>query len=277
MDEVVLVKDPPLDLVEGVVHELAAYTIAFLRVGGDVQNPPADLLGSGVLVSAGTKRAILTAHHVVQVLPTTGRIGLFLGRTTQPHTIDAGGASVLKIGRGTRDDVGPDLAAIVLSPVVAGSIQAIKSFVNLDRCRDQLLNDPPAVDLGVWFAQGFLDERTTVGFDRTEPDLTKYFYNFTGMGGPDGIQQLGAYDYFNLPVSPDARATTPTNWGGMSGGGVWQVPFKREGERLVHLRPLLSGTMFYQQPTNPSTCEIRCHGRRSLYEVAYTAILGEGA
>ena len=55
----------------------------------------------------------------------------------------------------------------------------------------------------------------------------------------------------------------------MSGGGMWQVPFKREGSALTYLSPFLSGVMFYQQPTTPTECGVRGHGRRSIYEVAY--------
>ena len=44
MDEVVLIKDLPADLVDTVVHELTAYTIAFLRVDQGVANRPADLV-----------------------------------------------------------------------------------------------------------------------------------------------------------------------------------------------------------------------------------------
>ena len=39
------------------------------------------LLGSGTLVSVGSIRAVLTAHHVVSILPSEGRLGLILG----PH------------------------------------------------------------------------------------------------------------------------------------------------------------------------------------------------
>jgi hypothetical protein len=272
MDDVVLIKDLPPSLIDTVVQELSAYTIAFLRVGESSANPPADLLGSGVLVSVGSTRAILTAHHVIEVLPETGRIGLFLGRTAQPHSIDLGGISILRLARGTYDATGPDLAAILLSSPIAGSIQAKKSFISLDRHREQALDAPPAVNDGAWFAQGFLEERTTVGFDRTEPDLTKYFYNFTGLGGPEHFEQAGEHDYFDLPVSNDARSVAPTRWGGMSGGGVWQVPFKRTGADLLHLPPLLSGLMFFQKPTTATTCGVRCHGRRSIYRFVYGAL-----
>ena len=175
MDEVVLIMDLPPTLTDAVIQDLMSYTIAFLRVDHNATNPPADLLGSGVLLSIGSRRAILTAHHVVQVLPTTGRIGLFLGRTGQPHTIDPQGISILKIARGTHDAVGPDLAAILLAPQIAGAIEAKKIFYNLEKRRDRLLNYPPELRDGAWFAQGFLEERTTVGLDPVESGFTKYF------------------------------------------------------------------------------------------------------
>ena len=275
MDEIILAKNLPGPLIESTIQRLAAYTIAFLRIGAEAKNPPADLIGSGVLVSAGARRAILTANHVAEVLPKSGRICLFLNRTSQPHTVACDGVVSVKVARGHEEARGPDLSVIILSPPVAGSIASIKSFFNLDNCRDQLLNDPPPSDLGAWFAHGFLDERTTVGFDRTEPDLTKYFYNFTGVGAPGVVEQLGKFDYFDLRVSDEARSEVPTRWGGMSGGGVWQVPFKRVGAEIVDQPALLSGLMFYQHPTTPTSCGVRCHGRLSLYQSAFSAITGE--
>ncbi|MCI0639674.1 MAG: hypothetical protein L0Y70_11405 [Gemmataceae bacterium] len=115
MDDIVLVKDLPHALIEDVIKELACSTVGFLRID-QARGPDADLLGSGVLVSVGAQRAILTAHHVLEVLPTSGRIGLLLGRTTQPHSIDTGGVSVLKIARGTQDSVGPDIGAGAVGP-----------------------------------------------------------------------------------------------------------------------------------------------------------------
>jgi hypothetical protein len=60
----------------------------------------------------------------------------------------------------------------------------------------------------------------------------------------------------------------------MSGGGLWQIPLKRQGSGLVHLPPLLSGILFYQQPTTATECGVRGHGRRSVYERAYKRIQG---
>jgi hypothetical protein len=274
MDDLVQVKDLPPTLIEAVVQQLAHYTIAFLRPKSVGNEWDADLLGTGVLVATGRQRAILTAHHVLQELPATGRISIFIGRTTLPHTLDTEGLSVIKIARGTQDAIGPDLGAIVLAPQIAGSIAARKSFFNLDRYRDVVLSSPPAFDDGVWFAQGFLEERTAVRPDRTETGPTKFLYNFTGCGGPDASPQIGDFDYLEFPVSHASRHEAPVSWGGMSGGGLWQVRLKREDGQLVPLSPVLSGLMFYQHPTTPTECGVRGHGRRSIYEVAHRLMNG---
>lgn len=272
MDETVLVKDLPAVLVESVIQDLTNYTIGFLRVTEGPRAVDAELLGSGVLVSAGTKRAIVTADHVVQILPRSGRVGLILGRTTQPHTIDADAMVPIRIGRGSVESVGPDLAVSILAPHIAGAIAAKKLFFNLDSRREQLLSSPPGLRDGVWFSHGFLQEGTHVAPDHLEEGLTKYFYNFTGVGGPDVIETLDDYDYFDFPVSHQSRSNAPLSWGGMSGGGIWQVQLKRVDGMLTHLPPILSGVAFYQHPTTETECGIKAHGRRSIYENVVRAI-----
>jgi hypothetical protein len=272
MDEMVLVKDIPPGVIESVSQGLAAYTIAFLRSHDATRPHEADLLGTGVLVSVGSRRAILTAAHVAQELPRAGRIGVFLQRTSHVHSIDALGVSIVRIARGSDATSGPDLTVVILAPSVAGSIAVRKSFYSLDTNRERVLAS--ALDLrdGVWLAQGFLEERTTVGPDRVEAGLTKYFYNFTGVGGPDTIDSVGDYDYLDFPVSHEARPDAPASFGGMSGGGIWQVPLKRQDGQLTHLSPVLSGVMFYQHPTTETQCGIRGHGPQSIYRAVYVAV-----
>lgn len=272
MSDFILNKDLPRTLVDDVIKDVAQYTIAFLRVQNAANRQQADLLGSGVLVSVGETRAILTAHHVVQVLPKTGRLGLLLERTSQPHTIDTQGVAFLEIARGTRDSLGPDLGAVILVPQIASAIASIKTFYNLDARRGQLLYNPPDLHDGVWMTQGFLEERTVITPDQDGPGITKGFYNFSGVGGPEAVDQIGEYDYFEFPESHESRPSVPMSWGGMSGGGLWQIPLKRQGSNVVHLSPLLSGILFYQLPTTDTECSVRGHGRRSVYEVAYKYI-----
>lgn len=272
MDDMILLKDLPDELVQSALQDIANYTIGFLRV---VEGPgvrDAHLLGSGVLVSTGTKKAIATADHVVGVLPTDGRVGLILGRTTQPHTIDVSAMASVRIGRGHIASAGPDLATLILAPNIAASLSAKKSFFNLDTRRERMLNDPPDLRDGAWFSNGFLQEGTKVMPDPVEDGLTKYFYNFTGVGGPDSVDVADGFDYFDFPVNHHGRAVAPVDWGGMSGGGIWQVQLKRNGDRLTHLAPVLAGIAFYQHPTSETVCGIRAHGRRSIYDNLVRAI-----
>ena len=226
MDDEVLVKDLPPDLIESVLYEISAYTVAFVRVKDMGGRRFCTLLGSGVLVAAAGTKAILTAHHVIQVLPKTGRLCVMLEKTSEPHTLNTKGLAFLSIARGTNDADGPDLGAVVLAPHLAGSIAAKKVFFNLDRKRDEMLSDSPDVRDGVWFAQGFLEERM-VATEDPDGGTTTNFYNFSGVGGPDGPVERGGYDYYEYPVTHESRLEAPVSWGGMSGGGVWRIPLAR--------------------------------------------------
>ena len=220
------IQDLPTPLQNKVVARLAQHTIGFLRVQNS--SGPPELLGSGVLVADGNTRAILTAQHVIEKLPTTERLGLILERTNQPQNIDRQGVTLLKIARG-RNDLGPDLGAVILALPIAGSIGSIKSFYNLDKRRDQMLHRPPDLRIGAWVAQGLIEEKTTV---TPLPDGRGASVMFNGdglFGGPENVQEVDGYDYLDYPVSPLARRMTPSlprNWGGMSGSGLWQIPLR---------------------------------------------------
>ncbi len=267
----------PDALFDEIVQDLAAYSIGFLRVENTPRGPDASLLGSGTLVAVGNIRAILTAHHVVRILPRIGRIGLILSSTAQQYTVDTQGLTFLEIDRGTDDSAGPDLGAIILSSSIAAAIGAKKAFYNLDLRRDTLLNSPPDRRDGVWFVNGFIDEKTVEEPGNAEYSRIKRFFNLSGAGSPDPSVQIGNYDYFSFPVSYGGRSVAPSSFGGMSGGGLWQVPLARnERRQLVYRPPLLSGVVFYQEPTTESQCGVKCHGPVSVYRVAYDAIQATG-
>jgi len=275
MDDLVLLKQLPPVLFDEVTRDLASYTVAFVRVDeiGDGHRK-GQLLGSGILVSVNDTRAILTADHVLEVLPKTGPLGVFLEKTSEPRTLETEGLIFRSIAHGKGDAEGPDMGAVIIAPHVGTAIAARKSFVRLDSQRDRMLTDPPELRDGVWFAQGFLEERTVVIPDPDGSGTTTRFYNFSGVGGPDEALEVAGYDYFEFPVTHESRSEAPLSWGGMSGGGLWQVPLERQGEGFVYLRPLLSGVLFYQWPTTDTQCGVRAHGRKSIYDIAYRAISG---
>jgi hypothetical protein len=251
----------PDSVFEAATRELANFNVGFLRVENTPQGLDAVLLGSGTLVSIGAIRAVLTAHHVVSILPTTGRLGLILGPTLQQNTVDTQGLTYLKIARGTIDSDGPDLGAIVFAPSIASSIAAQKTFYNLQLRRNQMLSTPPDLHDGFWFVNGFIDEMTVKERGRDGYELIKGFYNLSGAGGPEETTMVDEHDYFAFPVSYDRQSWTPKSFGGMSGGGLWQVPLMRDAEgKIRHKTPLLSGIVFYQEVTTETSCNIKCHG-----------------
>ena len=274
MDDEILVKDLPSELIEAVVRTVSTYTVAFVQLEEGDKRRHCTLLGSGVLIAAGRCKAILTAHHVVEVLPKTGRLCVMLEKTSQPHTLDTAGLVFLPIARGSCEAEGPDLGAVVLAPHLAGSVAAKKVFFNLDSKRNELLSEPPDVRDGLWITQGFLEKRTAATED-SDGGTTTRFYNFSGVGGPDDPIDRGEYDYYEYPVTDEKRSETPASWGGMSGGGVWRVPLgRKDGQVVPRHNPVLSGVLFYQHPTTSTECGVVAHGLRSIYGVAYDSILG---
>jgi hypothetical protein len=268
----------PVDILDSLKDEafrcLAHYTVGFLWIENTSHGWDAALRGSGTLVAIGRRFAILTAHHVIQKLPRKGRLGVFLSPTHEPHSIDIDGLQYLEIARGNVDSVGPDLGAVLLAPSIASSIAAKKTFYNLEQQRAKLLHNPPDLRDGLWFVYGFLEEKTVVQPDEVSGHgLVKRFYCYGGLGRPQTSFQTGDHDYFTIPVSPLTQAPVPRNFGGMSGSGLWQIPLARdESGKLTCQTPLLSGVAFYQEAVTEAGSGLKCHGRLSVYRVAYDAI-----
>ena len=53
MDDEILMKDLPGELIESVVHTTAAHTVAFVRLEERDERPYCTLLGSRILIAAG--------------------------------------------------------------------------------------------------------------------------------------------------------------------------------------------------------------------------------
>lgn len=265
--------DLPEPLLKKIVERLELHTVGFFRLP---DHGPAELLGSGVLVTAGDTRAILTAHHVIskniQALSPTERLGLLLERSGLPQTIDRQGMAICKIAYVGKDP-GPDLGALILAPSIARSIESgsMKSFYNLDTRRDQLLRRPPGRKDGVWVAQGLVGEKTVVTLEGER--VVRVRFNGDGLfGRPDVAEEIGEYDYLEYLVDPlDSEVPAPRSWGGMSGSGLWQITLKSQGNNIDCDSPLLSGICFRQKKVDGEMW-LRCHGRKSVYKQAYRAI-----
>ena len=94
----------------------------------------------------------------------------------------------------------------------------------------RLFHPFPDIRDGFWLVHGFVDEKTIEERDKDGYALVKGFYNLSGAGMPDKVTVVGDHDYFDFPVSYGGRSVAPKSFGGMSGGGLWQVPLKRGAE-----------------------------------------------
>lgn len=75
----------------------------------------------------------------------------------------------------------------------------------------------------------------------------------------------------------EEKSELPISFGGISGGGVWQVPLLKTKEGEIQAKePIFSGVAFYQTAIVDKKRTIRCHGRRSVYESVYKALRNVG-
>lgn len=104
------------------------------------------------------------------------------------------------------------------------------------------------------------------------------FFELSSSGIVSREYVVGKYDYFDYPMK-FARASQPRDYGGTSGGGLWQVRLEKKGAdgevRPVNV-PIFSGVAFYQGPIESNQSALKCRGRRSVYDVAYEAIKPNG-
>ena len=271
-EEIIQLGNLPSELIDAAMCEIRPYIVGFCTRKETPSGSVPQLQGSGTLIQVAGRYAILTAEHVVRELPKTGRLGLLLQPSRHDFTIDTNGLRYVSIARGDIDSEGPDLGAVILSSETASSIGAIKQFWNLTSHRDAMLQNPPILNSGFWIANGFPDTEKAIEADTEDGSRVMRYMNFNGVGGPREPWVVGDHDYYSFPVVPHDLYGIPRDFGGMSGGGLWQVEIRRpSGGEFSVVRKHLSGVVFYQVRTAEDVALI-CHGRKSVYDFALDAI-----
>ncbi|HOC01152.1 MAG TPA: hypothetical protein PKM43_20680, partial [Verrucomicrobiota bacterium] len=76
------------------------------------------------------------------------------------------------------------------------------------------------------------------------------------------------HDYLRLKVYDPAHGF-PSNYGGVSGGGIWMVPLEMDPDKGPHTAKaaelFLAGVCCYQHEPLPDGREVEGHGPRSVY------------
>jgi len=272
----------PDELLVTITARLHSHSTALMRLTGR-SGPEHDPLyiGSGTLVSIGHVDGILTAKHVADKLSGPFHLGLVMAREGEEHRfmVDRKALSIFGIGQWKDEEFGPDLSFIVLSDWDdVGTIRASSSFHQLTNDRQEMIANPPDLDVGVWFLCGSPEKLVTQGPSdagfREVMSLTDFCY----AGGVDPGYEKDDFDYLDFPLENGDGSDLLSTYEGVSGGGLWQVTIRRSDDGdLIAGRYLYSGLVFWQGARPDGVRFLRCHGRRSVYEMAYSTVIGKSA
>lgn len=267
-DKIIQCGDIPHILIQEMIDVLQHFTLGFYKTVPTANGNEPFLLGSGTLISCNGKYGILTAHHVIEALPKTGRLGVILEKNQINESLDTGGLQFVPIERGRIDAEGPDLGLIILSEILASTIAAKKSFFALDEHISHLSKDEIDFSNELWLSQGFIDERTVTLEAPERNCMVRQFYNLCGLGQPTRHYFKDPYDYVEFPYQKETGHNVPSSFGGTSGGAFWQIPLRQSSIGEVTFGPpCLRGVIFYQEWSDLNNGLLRGHGPKSIYGI----------
>lgn len=249
------------------------YSTALIKIPNSSGNQLDDRqIGSGTFISVEGEYGILTAHHVAAELDGSCSLGLILTHDVHRFAIDKNHLTICPIAKPVTSS-GPDMAFIGLHHPDIGTIKSLKHFYDLSTIHHTILNDIPPLDRGGWFVWGVPGELTTAEPPEKGFQNVAGFHSICGLAHADREYESNGYDYIEIEVEYGKQLDVPTNFGGYSGGGIWQVAFKKsESGDLSPTDYLLSGLVFYQSKIENQIRYLKCHGRRSIYHHAYDKI-----
>jgi len=250
------------------------YSVALIKVvtRGDFEDGV--LIGSGTLVDISNTLGVLTANHVIEALPNDGEIGFVISKQLHKFTLNARHLTKLTIAKGTTPSEGPDIGFIALPRETIGQMKALKSFYNLALRRERLAQAVLEIDRGVWCICGFPDVETRDLGRLRGFDSVRAFFCLCGYGGVRNSRQIGGFDYFDFDVSYNDQIQPPSSFGGVSGGGLWQVIIgQNEHGEIEPKETLLSGVAFYQSAIRDNVRTLICHGRNSVYSNVFDVVV----
>jgi hypothetical protein len=241
------------------------------RQSGGVKPEDVRLAGSGTLITVGGVRAILTAAHVLSNLPADHIIGLILptrldSKQLRPLlTIDMRTARMISIAKGADHSLGPDLGLLLLADFDWSRFPTGKTFFNLSKRREMMLNNPHEINRSVWGLCGTVDEWGQLPA-ANDPSSHGTFHSIFMPTTVTGQRDDGEFDYFSVQAADYLKSKLPKSFGGCSGGALWEgVVYERPDGSLEIRDKLLSGVAFYESGWEDGRNTVTCHGRRSIY------------
>lgn len=254
---------------EAISKDVSPFSMGFVRLRMEGREQHAECAGSGTFVSVGSVEGILTAAHVVDRLPTSGRVGICLpaDRSEQfsRQTIEMELTDSIVFGTAPFGPNGPDLAFLRPAPESVGWLKAKASFFNLSKRRAEILAHQRPSEIESDVLVGLIHELTE---ELPRDSKTVKQTQFSILFGPSRLVSLKYIDPHALlyyQPSRDFGFKLPQSFEGMSGGGVWRFYIAKKENEVEAIDRRLIGVAFHQLPLRDGKWEIVCHGQRSVY------------
>lgn len=254
------------------MERIGQHSIGFVRVLGNEDD--AAIAGSGTLITAAGRFAILTADHVLQALPTSGPLSFVIVREGWTHRhrlqLDSFALEKKTVGKASHTADGPDIGVLILPPRDAAVLGTFQTFYNVDKRRERMLSQ--RVTEENWALFGMLEERTIDAMPDGKFARIKGFYGHVGFGTKPIERTSSGWDYLDFIALYNDHYQGPESYQGTSGGGLWQVEYKETGGAVEVAEVWLSGVAYFESPRPADTRTIYCHGRKSIYDRVFKAM-----
>lgn len=236
-----------------------------------------NLRGSGIFVKYESRYGILTAYHVAHggaspfdfAIGSNDAVGLSLTNMQHAFYIETDMLRPHSIGIPRCEEEGPDMIFLeILDQEKVGTIKATRSFWDIRVDYKQRINELCQSKSCIWAVSGVPE----LWIDKTERsgnfDKPLVLYNLIGFGAAEKWFEKNGFDYFDIVADLSTENELPSSFGGMSGGGVWAIPWRtHQGSNAITLdTPILAGVIFYQTAMSSGQRIIRAHGAKSIYQ-----------
>ena len=243
---------------EQLVSEIGRRAVALF---GSSERVPLRFIGSGTWVRVAGSHYILTAAHVWTALKRDFQEVAMTLKKVEDHrfSIEIQAITDTTFGSDQPEEWGPDLAFLRVPDQFVLSIEAYDAiFHNLSIRKETALQSAPETDEGRWVILGVPQETAILTPTHASLEFTGYFMPVKTTHTRDG------FDYVDLEVNMMSYPDAPQSFGGVSGGGLWQVLPSQSGS-TGEFSWELEGVAFYQSAPKDGLRFVRCHGRRSIY------------
>jgi hypothetical protein len=219
--------------------------------------------GSGTFARVGNVRGILTCAHVIDAIADEEyvELAIFPVRPAQrliPLRIKQL-CDYIKFGP-SGSEAGPDLGFLKLPAADFSNISHPVSSKNLEVGKLQAFAHSEPADRNITLAVGMIAEWI--------PESATPEFVVRGLVNVGIIEEkipTQSYDIFRFRPLPDDDFRPPISYKGTSGGGLWRIYPRADGER-PDIR--LIGVAFFETKGG----EIICHGQASIYVALLDAI-----